>query len=344
VNRKDGFVGDCPDTMRSVFTDFSHTCECDDGYTMNEEFKACEPIEASTPDEPVDPEFIPTEVIPEPRPTTTEKVITEPVILTTARPFVPTTEDVGDYDAEYDNQEGCLKGFDYDDYGGCSDVDECQTDNGGCHAMCMNFYGSFHCYEDLGIETKLCHHDYVSDPNAPYGAGYRCTCYDGYKLCLDGFTCVAIDASNIPPQTGDDTACSNKDNVYPYNGKCYAFQTKPATYKQAVANCEQQGAKLASLDSRKLWWMLGDNVGEGFEPYWINNDSDEKLANMHIVKANKIKRGSGMVANLMENLAQVPPQWDVVDSGESFRYYCETSSGIVDASEDDGVIIVSSNE
>ena len=42
-----------------------------------------------------------------------------------------------------------------------SDINECQTDNGGCTQTCDNIDGS-----------------------------YQCSCWDGYELTSDGHTCI----------------------------------------------------------------------------------------------------------------------------------------------------------
>jgi len=45
------------------------------------------------------------------------------------------------------------------DYQCISDVDECATDNGGCHtnAICVNTIGSFYCYCKLGYYGNATH-------------------------------------------------------------------------------------------------------------------------------------------------------------------------------------------
>ena len=45
----------------------------------------------------------------------------------------------------------------------CIDVDECQTDNGGCAQTCNNIDGS-----------------------------YECSCQDGYELDSDNHTCTGM--------------------------------------------------------------------------------------------------------------------------------------------------------
>ena len=49
-----------------------------------------------------------------------------------------------------------------------SDVNECQTDNGGCGHVCSNTDGSF-----------------------------QCLCREGYTLALDGSTCIGNDPSAL---------------------------------------------------------------------------------------------------------------------------------------------------
>ena len=94
-------------------------------------------------------------------------------------------------------QAGCGEGFESDDYGECFDIDECQNNNGGCPAMCINLYGSFMCYNDFDKEQPLCHHFTIVDPSIdPYG--YKCGCYEGYDLCEDGFTCTCTGNEYVP--------------------------------------------------------------------------------------------------------------------------------------------------
>ena len=52
-------------------------------------------------------------------------------------------------------------------YSSLSDINECQTDNGGCAQTCNNTDGS-----------------------------YQCFCWDGYELTSDGYSCTGIDCYN----------------------------------------------------------------------------------------------------------------------------------------------------
>ena len=52
-------------------------------------------------------------------------------------------------------------------YSSLSDINECQTDNGGCTQTCDNTDGS-----------------------------YQCSCWDGYELTSDGYSCTGIDCYN----------------------------------------------------------------------------------------------------------------------------------------------------
>ena len=49
----------------------------------------------------------------------------------------------------------CGVGFEVNDYGDCIDSDECQTNNGECESMCMNYYGTRRCYEDMSVENSI---------------------------------------------------------------------------------------------------------------------------------------------------------------------------------------------
>ena len=97
------------------------------------------------------------------------------------------------------------------------DINECETDNGGCEHICTNTQSSFYCSCQNGYE--LLHHLFcsgisitckfdnsgntISDINEcetnecdqdcvnTFGS-YYCTCREGFSLSLDNYTCNGL--------------------------------------------------------------------------------------------------------------------------------------------------------
>ena len=61
----------------------------------------------------------------------------------------------------------------------CEDIDECQTDNGGCLQKCDNIPGSFQC---------SCHHGY--EGTYLHQHTYHIICFFDYSIHL--FSCISI--------------------------------------------------------------------------------------------------------------------------------------------------------
>jgi hypothetical protein len=78
------------------------------------------------------------------------------------------------------------------DHAGCSDVDECATNNGGCSSTCTNSPGSF-----------------------------ACSCPGDQGLGTDGKTCVACAAGYV----GDGTSCADVDECATGAATCAANAT-----------------------------------------------------------------------------------------------------------------------
>ena len=72
------------------------------------------------------------------------------------------------------------------------------------------------------------------------------------------------------------------------------------------------------LEDRYTWWVLGNSIGGGYVPFWINVKSD---ANIHVFEAGNGR--SNLLANLAENMDHVPPQWNVVNSKDEYPFICE---------------------
>ncbi|CAN8006556.1 unnamed protein product, partial [Ixodes hexagonus] len=111
----------------------------------------------------------------------------------------------------------------------CSDVDECEVNNGGCEERCINTFGSFRCQctstdTTLAADGKRCEYTRVKQQTenpCDVGSGgcnhkcswngikVTCSCFEGYKLDRHN-RCVAIKATQRP---------SSPCNIG--NGACY---------------------------------------------------------------------------------------------------------------------------
>jgi hypothetical protein len=114
----------------------------------------------------------------------------------------------------------CPSGYDdaHHDGTACSDIDECQTNNGGCdakHGTCVNVPGSRECncvegFHGDGLtcaQNPACHDagDCSSQANCKQ---QRCVCKAGYAG--DGSTCDDIDECQAKPAAcGDHATCQN---------------------------------------------------------------------------------------------------------------------------------------
>ncbi|KAK3590313.1 hypothetical protein CHS0354_034248 [Potamilus streckersoni] len=90
------------------------------------------------------------------------------------------------------NCSNCPAGFNSTDDGGCEDIDECSSSNGGCSHMCNNSYGTFvcSCFEgyrkSTGSNTCLDINECSEASNdcdqicSNYIGGYNCSCYEGF--------------------------------------------------------------------------------------------------------------------------------------------------------------------
>uniref|UniRef100_A0A8C3QMU1 Uncharacterized protein n=1 Tax=Cyanoderma ruficeps TaxID=181631 RepID=A0A8C3QMU1_9PASS len=95
------------------------------------------------------------------------------------------------------------------------DVNECTTENGGCHDRCCNTIGSYHCKcpagQKLGEDGKSCADvDECEVLNGGCQQGcvnthgsFQCQCRAGFRLHADGRTCIVID-----PCTSGNGGCS----------------------------------------------------------------------------------------------------------------------------------------
>ena len=196
----------------------------------------------------------------------TDKLTLEPTseIPTEATPELTTVE------PEIPSMLECSSGFEITNFYGtmmCSDIDECQTDNGGCYGMCMNYYGTRVCYEYFDYETRFCHHYHVKDTdNGNNYLGYKCHCFDNYHVCADTFSCFP----NKGYREFDAYGAFRYDQEIPvelshlgcpvsaiqFRDKCYFKVDQKMSYDEAVGYCGSVfNAELASVSDKKTWWV-----------------------------------------------------------------------------------------
>ncbi|KAL3837374.1 hypothetical protein ACJMK2_022736 [Sinanodonta woodiana] len=88
------------------------------------------------------------------------------------------------------NCTDCPYGFTNINDGGCEDIDECSSSNGGCAQICSNTFGTFvcSCFEGYRKQTGICQdidecfeasNDCDQICSNTIG-GYNCSCYDGF--------------------------------------------------------------------------------------------------------------------------------------------------------------------
>ena len=232
--------------------------------------------------------------------TTTEEPTTEPVQATTTSIFIPPETKKAPTQKPISSNR-------------CSvDVDECQVNNGDCPGMCMNYFCHRKCYEEISEEAKMCHH--YSTQEVPTESNdmkdYACHCFSGYKLCVDQFSCIP-ETSNIE----FDTHSNCVDGQIGIDSSCYSISAEKASFDAASESCNSQGGSLANIQTRKAWFILGSNVNNGQSSFWIGSSSD---ADMYV-----FGNGSGRLANPAQDMSNVPPQMDDVNSSEEHYYVCE---------------------
>merc|ERR1711881_494959 len=101
------------------------------------------------------------------------------------------------------------------------------------------------CYDELHEEINMCHHTHIS--NAAANGGYNCTCFHGYHLCADTFTCVSDDDFN--EYTDDsrynieyDSSCGS--GQFGFDNKCFSAHDQ-ADYAAAHNHCSELGGRIA---------------------------------------------------------------------------------------------------
>ena len=244
----------------------SFACDCKDGYSRIDENDFCEKIEVVVPEE--DDSESSTPFIPETDLITDS--ITEKPIITTELPKTSKSSLITPNSPIIPETLQCSTGFEITDFYGtmmCTDIDECQTNNGDCYGMCMNYYGTKVCYEYFDFETRFCHHYHVKDTkNGNNYLGYKCRCFDNYHVCADTFSCfpnkgyrefdaygrfkydkeVFVELSHLE--------CP--DGSIQFRDKCYFKVEKRMNYGEASDFCSYEyGAELASISDKKTWWV-----------------------------------------------------------------------------------------
>ena len=101
------------------------------------------------------------------------------------------------------------------------------------------------------------------------------------------------------------------------DGSCFSISSEKATYQGAIQACKENGGALVNLQDRKVWWVIGNKVQYGDEPYWVSNKCNTKL--MWIVG----EKTGALLANPAGNMDNVPPQLNYVSPSESHHYACQ---------------------
>ncbi|XP_071091972.1 latent-transforming growth factor beta-binding protein 4-like [Haliotis cracherodii] len=121
----------------------------------------------------------------------------------------------------------CFTGFSGNGNVGCTDVNECATNNGGCddNADCANTVGSFTCTCQAGFSGDGSTCTNINECAAPninncdsaatcsdtFGS-YTCTCNFGYTG--DGFTCTDVNECDISGTCHAEATCVNQPGTY----------------------------------------------------------------------------------------------------------------------------------
>merc|ERR1711881_474192 len=130
----------------------------------------------------------------------------------------------------------------------------------------MNYFCHHKCYETIPEESQMCHHfatiEAASEENDM--RGYTCGCYEPYEICIDQFSCVPKDGS-VGYENGrfvfqGDTSNSCGNGQIGIEGTCYSVSDGVASYGGALEACGSQGGALVNVQSRKVWWVLGNSI------------------------------------------------------------------------------------
>ncbi len=176
----------------------------------------------------------------------------------------------------------------------CTDVDECEVDNGGCDsdAACVNQEGSVRCLCDEGltgdgescaqIQVDECGDDDLNtcDPNAECNdtaSGFECECPDGYDdEDGDGKGCADVDECD----EGDDDCVDNAECTNTFG----SFKCDCAPGFEGEGNdecdslCDAALADGSRCDAHAVCWIDGGNedgkaVCEACAPGYVGDGS-----------------------------------------------------------------------
>ena len=76
-------------------------------------------------------------------------------------------------------EQSCPKGYEWDIQDNCVNTNECVATPYPCgNAMCLDYSGSYMCYNSYLDETKMCHHESTSSNLTEIeNSGPLCECY-----------------------------------------------------------------------------------------------------------------------------------------------------------------------
>ena len=97
--------------------------------------------------------------------------------------------------------------------------------------------------------------------------------------------------------------------------------------------CTSIQGTLAHIGSRDTWWTLGMLIyqrrGQGLEAFYINKESDFRATAIHVARHGRSIRheNTAVIANIMDNMNAVPPQFDVTLGLDVLAFFCELPAG-----------------
>ena len=204
----------------------------------------------------------------------------------------------------------CPHGFEYDfKRKRCSDIDECLSEDPtkgygdevcSYHEVCVNYRGSYKCFERVKqtevksyskfsesekrssniypypqgpLECTLCGHQ-CNFPDLKSDVLFSCSCFEGYQLARDGYTCLKIKrrertqfnhCDGLPGLTNDREIA----RTIKFNNKCFIYsgESTKVNYDQAKNICQKRGWKLSQISDKETLFTLERMAY--FEPFWI---------------------------------------------------------------------------